>query len=175
MGEASFFIFLGVGLIVLLVLWPRRVTRNRSSAATDEVNPRLGGIDVEPPPRMLGERIFADCDWQFVCGIGNAGIQEEFLRNRKSLALSWVRQTRFATSKIMDRHRQAARASLTLRPLTEFGLALHYFSFLTTCGILTALIYLRGPFAAKSVVASAFALADQVYAMSVGAPQTATR
>jgi hypothetical protein len=121
---------------------------------------------LELPSHALGERIFASQDWDFISANASREIQRTFLHERKSLAMSWLRQTRTNVGRVMEFHRKAVRGCVRLNPSLELRLALNYIVFLLTYEVLCALILLRGPFWVRELVRYTNGIADQMSYLS---------
>jgi len=104
------------------------------------------------PSRALTERIFAPEDREFVARQAPKRARQQFLRERKALALWWLRETRLVLRYLMALHRKAVRGSEDLSLAVETRLAVHYFFFVVVYDLLYALIWLRGPFANRAMV-----------------------
>lgn len=158
------FIFVGAGLCFLFIfllrsLWSgpsQEVFRNRSGAEA-----ALAIMDLQLPPPTLAQRIFGPADLEFVstfCPV----IQQQFLRERKGIALVWVAQVRESTRQIMRFYRIAVRTNLALSLEVEIKLAMTYYVFLLGCNLVQSLIWLRGPFVVWSSAERVIAAADRV-------------
>ena len=93
----------------------------------------------------LAERIFSLVDWTLVQELKNSELSELFRRERKSIALLWVRHTSVRIRQVMRDHAEAARASRNFEPWTELKLVEQYLQLRLICGILYAAIQLAGP------------------------------
>jgi hypothetical protein len=93
----------------------------------------------------LAERIFSPRDWTLVQELKNAELSELFRRERKSVALLWVRHTSVAIRQVMREHAEAARASRNFEVWTELKLIGQYVELRLICGILYASIQIGGP------------------------------
>lgn len=163
------FLFLGVGLVFLIVLllWSRRspgvVAARRE---LPDVEQALEAAQVELPPRALVVRIFSAQDWGFVSSQAPPPVRRTFLRERRDLALSWLHQTRTQIRQLMKLHVRAARGSARLSPASEVRLASQYVLFLLTCDLLRYLIWLRGPFFVQGAAGYASRVAEQLSYLS---------
>src|ERR1019366_970114 len=105
MSELLFFLAIGLGFLLMLLLWVRRSAgAGVDRAGFSEVQELLTMVQLELPPRAWGERIFASQDWDFISTSTPPGIQRIFLQERKALALSWLRQTRSKVGQLMNFH-----------------------------------------------------------------------
>jgi len=170
MNEYVLFLSGGVGFLSLLLIWLLRGDGSAASAGEDavvsEARAVLTAMHVELPPRALVERIFAPQDWQYVSTLAPSQVQGLFLRERKALALSWLRQTRKQTGMLMEFHRKAVRTNVDLSPSFELRLALGYVVFLLSYQVLCSVIWLWGPFVARGVVGYVVNISEQLSFLS---------
>jgi hypothetical protein len=155
---------IGGALFVLAVLVWALSTKN--SGATQSESSRGSNILALPPARALADRIFAEQDWEFVSRQTRVEIQGALLRERRNLALSWLRQIHSQATQLMRLHRQAARQNTELRPSVEIRLAASYMSFAFLEGLLYALICVRGPFRARKMAGHAAEAAERLWTVS---------
>ena len=167
MSELFLFLAIGIGFLFLLLIWLlRSAVPPVDKTGLYEAQAVLTTVQVELPPRALGERIFSQQDWDFISTHASPGIQRIFLQERKALAYSWLRQTRNKIGQLMNFHRKAVRRNIRLSPSLELRLAFDYVLFLLTYEILCGLIWLRGPFHARRTIAYAASMADQLAYLS---------
>src|SRR3954468_13577582 len=102
-------LLLWVLLIVALkgLLIARELEEEPAIAADEQVR-------VETCPNEVIERIFSSVDWHFISGMKCAGLAALFQRERKLVALLWVRHTGAAIRQVMREHAEAARRSRDL-------------------------------------------------------------
>jgi hypothetical protein len=118
-----------------------------------KLNPRGSPSRSEAPlhedeavcPREYVPRIFSREDWEFVSEMESAQLEKLFRRERKALALLWVRQTSTEIRRIMREHGEAARRSVDLEFAMEMRLLLQYSELLFLCGVLFLSIQIAGP------------------------------
>ena len=169
MTEALIFLFLGLAFLAALLWWvtqsPDAAPAHSSDSRSCRI-PAFTNVSGESPHCALAERIFAPQDWDYLRSTAAPEIQRTFLRERKALALTWLRQTRSSLARIMQAHRRAARMHADLQPGQELRLAYQYAIFLSAYSFLYSLVLLRGPFAARSMVTSARSIADRMTMLS---------
>jgi hypothetical protein len=90
-------------------------------------------------------RIFSRADWEFVRGLKAGGIERLFERERKRVALVWVRQTSAIIRKVMREHAAAARQSENLKFSMEINILAQFFALMAVCGTLSMAIQIAGP------------------------------
>jgi flagellar biosynthesis protein FlhB len=96
-------------------------------------------------PEELVNRVFSGADWEFVRGLRAAGIERLFERERKKVALVWVRQTSALIRRVINEHAQAARHSKNLEFSTEITIFAQFLMLMAVCGILSVAIQIAGP------------------------------
>ncbi len=167
MSQSLPFLIIGLLLLILLVVWARRGARPAPSGGElAGAQTALTILQSELLPQALVERIFALQDWDFVRSQAPADVQGVFLRERKAIALSWLRQTRRQVKKLMEFHLLAARRSVNLSPAMEVKVATDCLLFLLECGILIFLIRLRGPFYVRRMVGQTASVAERLCVIS---------
>lgn len=167
MNQLVLFLATGMLLLALLLFWALRATESATgSKALSDAQETLTALELELPPRALVERIFSPQDWDFVSSQTAVQIRITFLQERRTIALSWLRQTRRQAARLMDFHRRAVRWNTNLSPAIEIKLAANYVLFLLVCEILLGLIWLRGPFYARRMVGYAMGMAEQLWFIS---------
>jgi len=133
----------GAALLLLLAAavlkgWLASHSLGPGSAANEE-------DETEACPEEFVNRVFSRSDWEFVRGLNASGIERLFERERKKVALVWVRQTSAMVRKIMHEHAQAARRSKNLELSTEINIFAQFLMLMGVCGILSAAIQIAGP------------------------------
>jgi hypothetical protein len=141
-------------LLLLFRVW-------RGTCLPEEESP----FDLEPDdestacPRDIVTAIFSDADHEYVSKFDSPQLRSAFLRERKSVARTWVRATAGSIHRIMREHVQIARRSSDLEISDELGLYLRYISLQAACAGLLLSIGLVGPARVRY-------LSEYVYAVS---------
>jgi hypothetical protein len=133
-----------VGVLLLLLLLAVAV---KGWLALREA-PDLAGSDEtgqEPCPAEFVSKIFSHDDWTYVRGMKSTRMEKLFRRERRSVALVWVRQTSSGIRRIVREHAAAARQSSNLEPATELKIFLQFAALLMTCGGMRVGIHVAGP------------------------------
>jgi hypothetical protein len=99
---------------------------------------------TEPCPEEFVLRIFSRADWDFVREVRSGSIERLFERERRRVALVWVRQTSAMIRKVMRGHAEAARQSRNLDVSTEISILAQYVALMAICGILSVVIQIAG-------------------------------
>ncbi|HTV59812.1 MAG TPA: hypothetical protein VMJ93_13160 [Verrucomicrobiae bacterium] len=108
------------------------------------------------------ERIFSESDVAYVATLGRPEIRGLFLSERRRIALLWVSQIRSEIASLMRFHRSHSGFYANLSFSAEFSLMAGFWSLLSVCTALQVLIYLRGPFATRSIAGRAVQTAGQL-------------
>ncbi len=134
-----------VGVLLLLLLFAVAVKGWLASRVAPELT---GGVDEtgqEACPPEFASKIFSQDDWTYVRGMKSTRLEKLFRKERRSVALVWVRQASSGIRRIMREHRAAARQSSNLEPATELKIFLQFAALLTICGAMRVGIHLAGP------------------------------
>lgn len=99
------------------------------------------------------KRIFAPDDMQFIALVSKPDVQRLFLKERKELALSWLRTIRKQVVQLMDLHLRLASYTYNPSPKLEIKLTLQYWRFMALSSTVQFLVWLCGPFKANSTIA----------------------
>ena len=118
-------------------------------------------LDFGFPSEVLMDRIFDQEDWEFIRREAPA-VQSAFLRERKEIALLWLREARSCVVNLFHLHRLVARKSASLELAMEVETLVNYVSFLMLVGLAQCLIRLFGPFQARSVIGRVFVTVNRL-------------
>jgi hypothetical protein len=99
----------------------------------------------EACPAEFASYIFSPADWRYVRAMKSPDIEKLFRRERRTVALVWVRQTSSAIRQIMREHAAVARQSRNLNVVTELTIFVQFAALLTICGAIRLGIDLAGP------------------------------
>jgi hypothetical protein len=133
----------GALLLLILLVATMRLLASRS---LQEPPLARGEEDVtEPCPEEFVSRIFSRDDWEFVRGIKCGSIERLFSRERKRVALAWVRQTSAMIRRVMRGHAEAARQSRNLEVSVEISILTQYVALMAVCALLSLAIQIAGP------------------------------
>jgi len=149
---------IGFLLILLLVFF-----RNRTEpAATLEIVQLAAAVPVEDRRQELLDRVFGPEDWEFVLSSAPKDVQRLFLRERKEIAFCWLHEIQNQAKAVMQFHVAHVKRSEHLQPLAELRLWVDYFSLRAKCGLVAAVLWLRGPIALRKMVKQAGGLPHQL-------------
>ncbi len=124
-------------------------------------DPWLSG-EMEVCPPELVARVFSREDWQLISQTHSPYLERLFLRERKRVALLWVRQTSRGIQQVMRNHTEAAKQAADIRFRTELSLFLMYIALLLMCGTLSLLITTVGPPRLERIASSVHGLSRQI-------------
>jgi hypothetical protein len=96
-------------------------------------------------------RIFATDDIEFISQTGSRAVQRFFLKERKRLAVEWLRGTQKQVAHLMNLHLKLASYTYEPSPRFEFNLSVRYLCFILAANGLLVLLYLFGPFQASQI------------------------
>lgn len=162
------YLALGVGLLSFLWALARRKGAPVEGCGQQFVQARqaLRTLQYGLLPENLIERIFNPEDFRYVTAASPTEIKELFLQERTRISLMWVRRVRSEIRNLMHFHLAYSRLHAKLSLLMEIRLALDFAVLLLACRALRILLYLRGPYGARSVVRVLTATAGRVCAAS---------
>lgn len=168
MIQLVLFLALGAGFLFLLYRFAQKGSSRPEGRAEALIEARqaLNSLQTGLLPADLVQRMFARNDLEFVISACPEETRRLFLRERKRLALSWVRQVRRQVLSLRAFHSRQSRRYARMHLATELGLALNFFSLLFICRVLQVTFYLRGPYAVPTVVGKAIGAAGNVCAAS---------
>jgi hypothetical protein len=154
MIELLIFVAVGLGLLVLLFLVMRRPPNAALGAAGAVVAAKrsLQVLQEGLLPAHLVERIFGTQDLEYVTSLKSKDLQDLFLRERKWLALAWVRQVRTQILSLKEFHTRRSRMFAGMSRATELSVALDFAGIQMECRLLQLLVQWRGPYAAPRLV-----------------------
>jgi hypothetical protein len=162
------YLALGVGLLVVLWALARRKSAPVEGCGRQFVEARqaLRTLQLGLLPENLIERIFDQEDYRYVTATSPGEIGELFLQERSRISLMWVRRVRSEIRNLMHFHLAYSRLHAKLSLLTEIRLAVDFALLLMACRALRILLYLRGPYGARSMVRVLTGTAGRVCAAS---------
>jgi hypothetical protein len=153
---------LTVGVVLLLLLAAVSIRGWLASRDTADALASDDEIGREACPPEFVACIFSPVDWRYVHGMKSPDMEKLFRKERRTVALVWVRQTSFGIRRIMREHAAIARQSTNLQPATELKIFLQFAALLVTCGAIRVGIDLAGPMRIGGLARYADNLAQQV-------------
>lgn len=160
------------GLILLLLLgtlvlisgtrlflqWTR--TRRAAIVTIDDYSGARSALDSLFTEMAAIKRIFATDDMEFVSHAGTGDVQRFFLKERKRLAIQWVRMTQKQVGHLMDLHLKLASYTYEPNPRSEMKLTVNYLCFILASNSLLVLLWLFGPFEVVRIAAYTVRVAE---------------
>ena len=96
-------------------------------------------------PEEFVSRVFSRDDGDFVRKLGASDIERLFQKERRKVALLWVRQTSLMIRKLMAAHARAARQSQNLEFAMEISILAQFVVSMAACAALSFAIQIAGP------------------------------
>jgi hypothetical protein len=163
------FVAVGLLLIVLLILsllWARGA--NHTVLASCEEDEVPAALPREASSQELTDRLFGSEDWEFIARQESAQLRRLFLRQRTTLALSWLRGEGANATNLIRIHIAAARKNSRLEPLVELRVIADYLVFQVLCGLIASVIWVRGPVAMRRLVGYTISLSERLHDVIMG-------
>ncbi len=151
----------GVAAVLLLLLWAVARRQNEEAAGPPDPSEYLVRL---PPPALLA-KCFAVEDVRFAASLGSRPVLQLLLRERKRLALQWLRLTRAEARRLYRLHVRSARHAPDLQPSAEGRLLVHFGLFLLVYHMMTGLVLFYGPLRAQALIRSIESLANVLSAL----------
>jgi hypothetical protein len=137
----------GGGLLILLLLLGIRQGKNSSGLDYQTNTPISASIEeLGPCPQEFISQMFSGTDRTFISRTGSPRLKRSLMSERKQVALAWVRQTSAFVGMVMREHVASVRSSQDLQVATEASIVARYAQLMLTCGLLTIVIRVAGPF-----------------------------
>jgi len=148
-------ILLGTLIVVLgFYLVVQGLRRSQKPAVSiDEYSKAREALDAVFVQRAAIERVFSIDDFKFIAGTGNDDARRLFLKERKRLALLWLRKTQKQVAKLMDLHLRLANYTYDPNPGFELELNAKYAAFVVISKMVLLLLWVAGPFMATRTIA----------------------
>jgi hypothetical protein len=157
--------FLTVGSLLLIVLFlflRRSVTLPGKIKDLSDAHEALNALQSELLPDWFVDRLFSEEDWKFAHRHAQSHIPSIFDRERKTVALSWLKQTQEHVARLMDFHLRMARRRPDLKPSVEVKLTFEYAQFQLLCKLLAGMIRMVGPIRVRSLAGYAASAATHL-------------
>jgi hypothetical protein len=161
-GISGALIIGGLLLLLLLLLATRGISAARGLSTRSDLPMGDDAADLVPCPQEFVPKIFSRADWEFVSQAQSPKLKKLFRRERKAVALLWVRQTSAAIQRVMREHAAAARQSHDLEFTTEVRLVLLYGELMLLCGLLLLAIQSAGPLWLRGVALYADSVSQRI-------------
>lgn len=160
-------VFLGIGFILLLLLWTAGRERGVPAERAGDAFPDAAEPPVRLPPHALLSRCLSVEDAEFAASLRSPALLRLLLRERRRFALEWLLQTRMEAGRLFRLHVRTARHAAGLRPAREATLLVQAGMFLVIYALLVLTVRLYGPFRTRGFVQAVYGLAGLL--MGLGA------
>lgn len=134
----------------LLLQWSKN--RHANPVTIEDYSRARAVLDSMSLEAMATQRIFATDDMQFIARTGTPELEHLLVKERRSLAIRWLRLTQQQVRQLMDVHLKLASHTSEPSPGLEFRLTANYLCFVVVSNALLLLVWLRGPFKAGRIV-----------------------
>jgi hypothetical protein len=148
-------ILLGTSIVVLgfyLVVQALRRSQ-KPTVSIDEYSKAQKALDAMFIQRAAIERVFSIEDFKFIARTGNDDARRLFSKERKRLALLWLRKTQKQVAELMDLHLRLANYTHDPNPGFELELNAKYVAFVVVSKLVLLLLWVAGPFMATRTIA----------------------
>ena len=150
---------IGIALAFLLLLW---IAARRGSAEEHHLEDNADGgtpNEVRLPSRALLDQCLSNEDLELVAGVRSRAVLDLFLRERRRIALAWLRETRREAHRLLSLHFRMARHAAGLRPAMEMRVLFAAAAFVVVHAMLFGAVAMYGPFQARGFLRSLRAMA----------------
>jgi len=160
-------ILVGAGLLFSLYVLARRDVRPEgASEALLEARLALNTLKNDLLPHEVVGRIFAKDDLDYVRAVATPTVVRLFLRQRKSIAVSWIDRIYGQIVRLKRFHLGRTRSYAKLQLRAEIALAVDFATLLFVCRLLRVLLYVRGPYAAPQMIGTTVGIVEKVCGIS---------
>lgn len=156
-------LYLSGGLLLLVSLLLLCLEKGNKVEGAYEFQPAHDFWSAGGSAMHVAKQIFGEEDWEYVRELNSKVLERRFLKERKIVALTWVRAARTEARALMRVHRAASSTSPHLSLRVELRIAFAYIEFFFHCAILELVIQARGPVALQRFVAMADARSTRLY------------
>ena len=161
-----------LGLLVILAAGYFLLRDRRGiapSADHDSGSGTDGEVSTPWVPARVAEKIFEPADFEFVQESRSIEALNLFQRERRKLALLWLKHIRHLAERVIQNHAQKVRVSRRLDPAAEFQIAIRYYCLLGICGLVWFLLHLLGPVRIRYLAHYAATLSSRLLGITNGA------
>jgi hypothetical protein len=150
------FVFLGTGaaLILFMLAW-----------RDGDPGKELEEFDGPSSPLVM-RRIIAQEDMLYVASLQMPHIRRFFLRERRRLALDWLRASRKEALRLLRSHKEAVRHSDDTRAAREIQIVAGFASFVVVYSAMAGTVRLFGPFRVPALLRSVEYLSDSLESLT---------
>lgn len=155
MTESIPILLLGISILVLggrlLVQWAKK--DHAHVVSIEDYSSARAALDSMCVETAAIRRVFATEDREFISESSPPDVQRFFLKERKKLAIQWLRIIQKRVKQLTDLHLNLAGYTFEPSPRFEFKLTVNYLCFLIVSNGLLVLVWWRGPFELARIVA----------------------
>jgi len=141
---------------LLLLVWRRSTQEDTGWSSEAAHRPEM---PVRLPDRMILERCLSSKDLEFISSFESRALLRLFVRERRRLAMAWLRQTRREAQLLLRLHVSSVRYAADLRPGAEAKLFLAAGLFLLVYGAMLGIVSWYGPLRTRRFLESVQGLA----------------
>ena len=155
-------IIIVAGLILFLCI--RVIVQSNDSRAVtiQDFSQAQNMLDSVILERSLTSRIFETDDAAFVSRVATPRVQALFEKERKTLAVKWIRKTQKKLARLMDVHLRLASYTYNPSSRYEFALGAKYLVFLFVSYSALLMVLIEGPYETARMIAYAIDTADRL-------------
>jgi len=155
-------LLLGILILVLVGrLLVQTATRRHARVVTiEDYSQARAALDSVFVETAAIKRIFAAEDVKFVSESDVPEVQRFFVKERKELAIQWLRMTQKQVAHLFQLHLKLASYTYEPSPKFEFNLTVKYVCFILVSNGLLVLLWFFGPFETVKVVSHTLRVAE---------------
>jgi hypothetical protein len=142
----------------LLLQWSKN--RHAQPVTIEDFSRARAVLDSMSLEAMATQKIFAIDDMEFISRDATLEVQRFFMKERRALAIRWLRLTQKQVAQLMDVHLKLASYTFEPSPSFELRLTVNYLCFVVISNALLMLVGLRGPFKAVRIVGYTLGVAE---------------
>jgi hypothetical protein len=150
--SAALLLFLVLALTIARSAHPTSDLDLHDVLSPDSLRPNGRPDEMERGPHSeILQRIFSQDDHLYVAEVGDPRVEQLLLRERKRVAISWIRRKVAEARFIMREHARRARGARNLEVSDEVRLAFQYLKLLALCELLVLTVFFFGPAACQGL------------------------
>ena len=153
---------------LILLLWIRLIVQSRQGndsrvVTIEDFSQAQNMLDCLILEKGLTNRIFGSDDAQFISSVGTAEVQSFFEKERKTIAIKWIRKTQKEMARLMDIHLKLASYTYNPSARYEFSFAAKYMLFVLASYIALFMVFIEGPYQTARVFAYTIDATGRLY------------
>lgn len=127
--------------------------RHRRAVSIDDFSTACEALNLVFVETAAIHRIFSVEDLEFISRSGSAEGRRLFLKERRKLALQWLRKLQKQVAQLMDLHLRLAGYTDEPSPGFELKLSVRYLQFVVVSKIILFFLWVCGPFRSSRTIA----------------------